>query len=142
FSKKRMNGKRKWSVRKRQSQSVKGVPTIDVDSVLDLIGDDSTEVEYHYPEVELGDFLTRAEFELLKRVKPHISELLKVRRVEKKIPSAVTERNRLQLAIFLYDCIVRLYDLALREQDTPAKRWAGQTLGKVIVWLNKHDKKL
>jgi hypothetical protein len=142
FNQKRVKGKRKRSGRKGQRRLVKGVPTIHVDSVLGLLEDDSAEIEYHYPTVELGDFLTRQEFELLKRVKPHIGKLLRPRKVEKKIPSAVTERNRLQLAIFLSDCIARLYDLALREQDTPAKRWAGETLGHVFGWLKKRDKKL
>jgi hypothetical protein len=137
-----MTSKRKRTGRRRKSRSVEGVPTINVDTVLDWIGDDSTEVEYHYPTVELGDFLARAEFDLLKRLKPHISELLKPRKVEKKIPSAVTEQYRLQLAIFLYDCVVRLCGLALDKQDTRAKEWAGKTLGSFVGWPKNRDANL
>lgn len=132
-----MKGKRERPGRKRQSPPVKGVPAFQPDTVLDLLEGDSVEEEYPY---QTG-VLTCSEFEFLKAIKPH-SKLLEPRKVEKKIPSAVTEPNRLQLAIFLYDCIARLYDLALSKQDTVAKRWACETLGHVFGWLKKRDKKL
>ena len=117
----------------------KGVPTIHVDTVLDLLEDDSAEVEYYCPTA----VLTCAEFKLLEHVKPEaVDKILGPKKVAKNIPNAVVQRNRLQLAIFLYDCIARLHDLALREQDTPAKRWAGETLGNVFGWLKKRHTKL
>ena len=141
-----MSGRRKRKANKKTSRSIKGAGSIHLDTVLDQLEDDRTELEYRYRSFRI---LTYAEAKLLKHVSPHaIDKILrpkrvkKVRTIKRKISRKVTQTNREQLALFLYNCIARLHHLALADPETPAKIWAGKTLGCVFGWLKKHDKKL
>ena len=145
-AKKGVSAKRKGRANKKSSRSIKGVHSIHLDTVLDQLEDDRAELEYRYRDFRI---LTYSEAELLKRVSPHaVGKILRPKRVEKvrtikrKISRKVTQTNREQLALFLYNCIARLHHLALADPETPAKIWAGKTLGCVFGWLKKHDKKL
>jgi hypothetical protein len=120
--------------------------------MLEWLDDDAAQIEHFYP----GKILTHGELEHLKRVKPTAVDTICghwPRKVVKKIPTAELECNRLVVTNFLYDCVARLCDLALAEQDIrsprrrgnrrkSAKQWAGETLGKVIGSLNKLDQEL